>query len=799
MRKGYWIALGIILVSSVVYLSVFKALHLREKISTSVLDLVPAEQRDPQLELARTLAQSDQKQVLLIALQSADAKEPLSPGQRSAFIDSLRASGCFTSVFDLTADDYIKAAAATFFNERGALLLPAYIEGKHNDFTAAHTQGDAADFSPWLAQTIVADLDTFLDSPEAMAYQQLIPQDPLVLVLRTFEQWRKHNSQIARKPPPSLLTVWAQLKHSPFSPEGQQPVFDALEAARLAAGAAGVAAPLQLQSAGISRFAQANERGIRQEVAVFNIASVSLVLLVCALLLRSPSVLFHIVALLAVSLPLAWLATLLVFASVPIIALVVGSVLVGVTIDYCLHVFLSGKDTHEGSILRPLLLSCGTTTAAFLALLFSPLPLLKQTGVFVAVGLVVTCALALLYKRLLGTHIIARQRKDIAIRVALPWKLPAIAILLALLPGIAHINWNDNVDNLQYPLPHLRAEDAAVRALLGADSQTAYLSTGADYAQARTALEAFRLKTQQAAPEAQLTDLSAWTPTPQQYLGLGEFFRTAPDFSQQLHEALEAGGYAAESFAPFFTELAQWQAKNYDTEAYNALMAELSAQLSGPISNMMGGAEGMKFFLSIGSGTATDGTDATDTGTANSTASAAGNTASTTEDAAAQTTGTFKADSLYSLSSLFAHYRENALALSGYGLLAVILGSVAVYGLRRGAQVLLVPLVAVLATLGTLGYLHASLNLFHVIGLFLGVCLALDYGAFALRNHGRASVPYSVCVAAATTITSFLLLTFSRIPAVVALGSTVALCIAYGFATVVLLTIPPRKRNARRP
>lgn len=773
MRKGYCIAIGIFLCAAALYTALIGGLGLHKRISTSVLDLVPKEQREPELEVARALVQSGQNRILLLALQSSKG-EAISAAQRSAFIDSLRDSGVFDGVFDVAGEDAVRGSAALFFDLRGELLLPTYIAAQQERYAAMQADPGPEtnpagllqpDFGDFFAAATVAQLDAFLATPEAMAYQQLIPRDPQLLVFSAFEAWRGANAHLLSQPTADKLLVWAKLNASPFSAAGQQPVADAIEQALLATQAQPGALQLTLQSSGVGRFAQANERGIRAEVAFFNIASVCAVLLICFCMLRSPSVLFHSVALLSLSLPFAWLITLLCFDSVPIIALVIGSVLVGVTIDYCLHVFLDAKDKTNALLLRPLLLSCSTTVVAFLALTLSPLPLLAQTGVFVATGLIATCALALLYRRLFGRYIHAASRKDLVLTRPLPWRLPALLLLAILACGITRIQWNDSVDNLQYPLPHLRAEDAAVRSLFGAGDKAVFLTSAPTFAQAREALQHFEATLPQG---SQMTNLAQWTPLPEAYRQTGVFFREHPNFADKLRAALDAGGYETDSFEPFFAELENWRRLPFDAGSYEALFTKLQDELPGPAGSMIGSTAGTAFLLSSGEQPGTGFNPPQ---------------------------GTLKIDTLYSLSNVFARYRQNALELSLWGVLVIVVGSIAVYGLKRGALALLVPAAAGAAALGTVGYLQGELNLFHLIGLFLGVCLALDYGAFALRGKASASVPFSVCVAAATSVSSFLLLTLSRIPAVVALGSTVALCVVYAFTVALLLTTPQRNKR----
>ncbi|MEJ2055932.1 MAG: MMPL family transporter, partial [Calditrichaceae bacterium] len=73
-----------------------------------------------------------------------------------------------------------------------------------------------------------------------------------------------------------------------------------------------------------------------------------------------------------------------------------GAMLIGITVDYGIH-FLYHLDQSEADkfkpvstaehLLKPLILSAGTTMAAFLALQFSALPGYRQLGLFVMLGI----------------------------------------------------------------------------------------------------------------------------------------------------------------------------------------------------------------------------------------------------------------------------------------------------------------------------------------------------------------------------------------------------------------------------
>ena len=78
--------------------------------------------------------------------------------------------------------------------------------------------------------------------------------------------------------------------------------------------------------------------------------------------------------------------------------------------------------------------------------------------------------------------------------------------------------------------------------------------------------------------------------------------------------------------------------------------------------------------------------------------------------------------------------------------------------------------------LGLLGWLGHPLNLFHLLGAFLGVCLSHNYAIFSAENSDRNEPPPpSIRLSALCTAASFGVLAFSHIPVVSALGTIVCL------------------------
>jgi predicted exporter len=136
------------------------------------------------------------------------------------------------------------------------------------------------------------------------------------------------------------------------------------------------------------------------------------------------------------------------------------------------------------------------------------------------------------------------------------------------------------------------------------------------------------------------------------------------------------------------------------------------------------------------------------------------------------------ASQLQSLNRIFSRYRQSALRLSMIGLAIVGAGVFLSYGWRDGARIFAIPCGACLGLFGWFGWLGHPLNLFHLLGAFLGVCLTHNYSIFSATSaYRREPPPVSVRMSALTTSASFGVLSLSGIPVVSALGSTVALMV----------------------
>jgi predicted exporter len=740
-----------------------------KKISTDVLDLIPTAERAPELALVRSLAGERTARIVLCAVRGTG--DPTAAAH--TFVAALKNSPAIVDAVALSDPAMRNALGSALFEQRLQLLLPSWLAAQHRTFAA--TGRPPGEFSPWLAEHAASSLDPFLARPESAAFQDLLPSDPLLLVPGFIAKIKF----LAASGPsaPGTALVWVEIRASPFSDAGQTPVFTALDAALAAVRRQEPAATLAWT--GINRFAADSKKKIEREISTLNLLSLAAVLTVAALLVRRAWRLLNLLPVVILAMLGAWCATTLAFARLHILVFVVGSLLTGIAIDYGFYIYMQpplrpGEPYADKlrRLLRPLLSSCFTTVAGFAMLLSSDLPLIRQLGVFVGAGLVSALAAALLYfAQYDGPHLEAHVLRALRPRGA---KWPRLLLLAAFAIAVAGpwlLHWRDDIRELEISSPALAQNDREVRTLFGeSDDSTVYLTQGATTAEARTALENFLAWHETNFPGAPAASLGLALPLAGDWNALPARLGELKNFPADLRDALHRAGYDPAQFAPFFSAWENFRAQPLPN--YDALAAALGAPLTGPLSLLMHADAHTGWFLTIARHA--------DTGA---------------EPPA--TLATTSLNQLQSFNHLFTRYRSSALHLSLAGLALVIAGVFATYGWRRGLRIALIPAGSCFFVLGALGLCGQTLNLFHLLGAFLGVCIAHNYAIFSADTH-RDTPPPSIRLSAASALASFGVLAFSHIPVISALGLTVALIV---LTALIVIELEPltRPRHADDP
>jgi predicted exporter len=452
---------------------------------------------------------------------------------------------------------------------------------------------------------------------------------------------------------------------------------------------------------------------------------------------------------------------------------VIGSLLSGVAIDYGFYIYMQPSrrpDEPYGEklrrLLKPLLASCLTTVLGFLLLVFSELPLIRQIGFFVSAGLLCALGAAMLYFAQLERPLLEGRQFGFVGRAAGPgarWVVRGIfgaAVVIALV-GPFRLQWRDDVRELDLPATELHANEAELRGLFGETAaRSVFLTHGTTLPEARQRLEEFLAAQRRQSPGVVAASVGLLLPTEADWRALPGRLRELETFAETFRRALEQRGFTAEAFAPFFAAWSDLRATP-PTGEYATVAGAVGRALTGPLALLTNLNTAPYWFLTV-----------------------VEQPAGAPRPAAPHTIGL---NQLQSLNELFTRYRWSALRLSLIGLGLVILSVFLIYPPRRGVRIALIPAGSCFFIFGVLGLAGSTLNLFHLLGAFLGVCLSHNYAIFSSDNAAAGTPPpVPVRLSALCTAASFGVLGFSRIPVIHALGLTVALIVLTALLVVEL-------------
>lgn len=624
-----------------------------------------------------------------------------------------------------------------------------------------------------------AEIKRRLSMPDAALVKAVAPSDPLLGFVAQLDRLKQ-----ARVGELDLVDghfVSGDGKHgivflgtsgSPFaSGPMRQLIADVNQA--FAAVQAEIGAELSLEQSGVHRFAIESEKTIKGDITRISAVSTMGLLLLFGLLFRSPRYVLLTFVPVVAGVAGAIIATTLLYESVHGLTLAFGSALIGVSVDYAIHLVnhhaLAGQHGPQRSLATvwPGLLLGGLTTIAGLAgLAWTSFPGIREIAVFATVGVgsalmatrwVVTpwlppsptpVPLSLRVARALGAAL-GRMRQN---RSALAVAWGAATIMMAV--GLPRLAWVDALSALNHLPPDVLDEDNRVRArvsrmeggqfVVAFGSNTEEALRGNDRlfhlmaeAQAAGEIDGYRslhsVLWSQRLQDANLNALAA-----------------APDLLTRLDAAFVAEGFRAGSFTGFGEAIAAPAAPL----TFEDLMASGLSTLVRPFRVNIDGKVGILTFLR---------------GVRDPGALAA--RVSAIPDALFFDQNAF-------MTKAYGDYRVRTLELVAAGLLAVLsMVWIRYRRLRLALAAFLPALFAAVATLGLLGLLGMQANLMHLVALLLILSIGVDYGVFMVEHRsmaeGLSATFLSIVVACGTTMLSFGLLAMSSNPALRALGTAV--------------------------
>jgi predicted exporter len=747
--SGRW-ALGTWLVLAAACVAIIS----RTTLTTDISAFLPRSPTPAQQLLVDQLRDGVVSRLVLIGLDGA-TPEALARASKHLAAE-LRGHGSFVSVEN--GEDIASEKDRDFLWRNRYLLSPSVTPDR---------------FTPGGLRARLEEHLRLLGSPAGMLVRRILPGDPTGELLQIVEQI-EGQAQPARRsgvwlsPDGARALLVAQTRAAGYDIDAQE---RALAAIRSAFARAEGGSGAQLRVAGPGAFAVSTRAAIKGDAWRFSLIATVLVAAMMLALYRSPRVV-TLGFVPVVSGALAGVAAVsLGFGAVHGITLGFGVTLIGEGVDYAIYLFAQASpgiapERALDRIWPTLRLGVLTSILGFSAMLLSGFSGLAQLGLFSIVGLIVAAAVtrwvlpALLPAGFAVTAVAAFGPVVTgAMRRAPRLRYPLLAVLVAAAVALAARGtplWSDDLASLSPVARSDRLLDGQLRRDLGApDVRHLVVISATDEESALHAAEAVGVNLQKAVQAGLLQGFDS----PAHYLPSQEAQRArqaaipAPDaLRANLQKALRGLPYRPLAFEPFLKDAGAARTMPL-VDRKNLEGTRLALKVDTLLVKRERGWMAVMPLRGV--------TDA------------AGIAKSLGEQAVL-------IDLKVESDRLYAEYRREALTHSLFGAAAIVLLLFA--GLRSPRRVfdVLAPLgaaVIVTASLLTLG--GRELSIFHLVGLLLVVAVGSNYSLFfdrqAPSGTDRERTIVSLLFAALTTMIGFGLLSFSSVPVLHAIGSTVGL------------------------
>ncbi|TVZ27931.1 hypothetical protein JM83_3011 [Gillisia sp. Hel_I_86] len=186
------------------------------------------------------------------------------------------------------------------------------------------------------------------------------------------------------------------------------------------------------------------------------------------------------------------IAVLYVFkGSISAISVGIGAILLGISLDYALHILTHYKNNNDldhlyKDVTVPILMSSSTTAVAFLCLLFVKSEAMNDLGIFAAISVLVASLVALilipiLYKVPKEKLTVKETFIDKIAGIAYHKKLPLVIIILGLfvfsLFYFTKVQFNNDLSAINFEPIEIKQAEKEVQAIAGNAAKSIYLVT----------------------------------------------------------------------------------------------------------------------------------------------------------------------------------------------------------------------------------------------------------------------------------------------------------------------------------
>lgn len=461
--------------------------------------------------------------------------------------------------------------------------------------------------------------------------------------------------------------------------------------------------------------------------------------------------------------------TVVIFGHIHILTLVIGTSLIGVLIDFPLHWACSSlfyPHWQGAKVMKALrstfLISLIVTLLGYSLLGLTVLPVLKQTALFSAVALITAMACTLLFLPILyrgaRSHSLQWLNK-IQFTVIKPVKTLfdgcLVVVMLFILVGIFKANWQDDIRQWIITPKDLLQDTLKIGEVTGINLSAHYFLLTAENDE-----KLLELNTK---ISQKLTALSQ----PHQALSQWIMSETQQrNFIKQMQEQIKPENFAILEEIGIPTENIQ--------QALNDLILQPTISLQAGLQSLLGQGWQTLYLGNIGEGLKGSIIKITNVKNTELLQNMADNRQ------------VFWQDKVAHLNQSFQQTRDQAAWLKVISFVFAGLLLCKWVGWRQSGKILYIPLLSVFATIGIFGWLGIPISLFAMFGLLLVSAISIDYTAYMQTAKEELVIKRTaISLAALTTIISFVLLAFSRTPAVSMFGLSVSIGIAFSlFATL---------------
>lgn len=541
---------------------------------------------------------------------------------------------------------------------------------------------------------------------------------------------------------------------------------------------------LDLVFSGVPFHSFESSSNAQKEISLISTISLLVVLLILVLVFRSLLPVLVSMASIGLSALAATAAVLLFFGEMHIMALVFGTTLIGLGVDYSIHFFMAQRkgSAQNGkqalaSIFRGVSFGFVSTQICFVLLFFAPFPILKQIAVFLSFGLASTyLSVVCLYQFLppCKKGAVTRICPSLSGRI----RRAAFAALFVLPLGILALRWQDiTIENDLSQLYTMSAQLAhdemtCAQVLDHGSAGWYYIVTGGSQDEVLRNEEALRAQLDR---EIATGNLSSYLAT-SLFVPSTESQRRSHQAAQQLAKLapqhLAALGFTPQETAAFLADLHR-EPKPISMEG------DLPPYIHNALGNLwLGELDGSWYSVVLPLHTSEE---------------------AVFRDIADSNSAVFFANLTKDVGRELNSLTQIMLILMAVALALILVVLKRWYSLKELVRIGCIPLCIFTTTMTTLSLCHIPVGFFSVAALLLVFGTGIDYIIYTLeaeKNGSGSAVPLAIFLSYGTTAMSFGALVFTSFAPVHIFGLTVltGLSAAYIFSFLLRRQPSPKER-----